>query len=61
MKMKTLKIEPLLLESKEEEHVSNPRNEKSVHKFEPPKAMETTDDPNALEFESNQDRKFGKL
>jgi hypothetical protein len=61
MKMKTVKVEPLLLEAKEDENVSSPRSEKRVHKFERSKVIETPQDSTALEFDSNQDRKFGKL
>ena len=59
MKMKTVTIEPLLLESKEDEVVLE--EEKSVHKFEAPKVITPPIDEDSLQIESHRERKFGKL
>ena len=59
MKMKTVKIEPLLLESKEDEET--PVEEKSVHKFEAPKVITPPIDEDSLTIDSHRERKFGKL
>ena len=59
MKMKTVKIEPLLLESIEEEKDTTPEN--STHTFEPPKVMTTPLSSSSLAIETSQERKFGKL
>lgn len=59
MKMKTVKVEPLLLESINDE--KDTTSEKSTHTFETPKVMTTPLSSSSLVIETSQERKFGKL